>query len=273
MDLQLYHFADAVCAQKVRIALEEKRLPWESRLVRGGGKDDLRSAEYLTLNPNGYVPTLVHEGFALAESRVINEYLEDAFPELALLPENPRQRARARLWTKQVDDSLHLNIYVLTFAIAFRESRLRMSPEALEKSLPLTNPVKRAFTLELIERGFAAPQFRFAIERFVKLLDDMETVLSQTEWLVGDDYSLADCDLTPYLVRLKRLGLFALIEDRFPNVVRWFAVIEARPSFAPAITDWFTEEDDAVARISAEKARGEATAVFDAVPNPRAGAN
>lgn len=270
MELTLYHFADAVCAQKVRLALEEKALAWESRVVRGGGRDDLRSDEYLRLNPNGYVPTLIHNGHALVESRIINEYLEDAFPTKPLLPNEPFQRAQAKLWTKQVDDSLHLNIYVLTFVIAFRAARLRMSKEALEKSLPLTNPVKRAYTIDLIQHGFSAPYFALAIDRFLKLLGDMEAALCSSEWLVGENYSLADCDLTPYLVRLRRLGLFSLLEDHFPSVVRWFAAIETRPSFAPAISDWFTPEDEAGIRASVARSHAEASRVVEAALAARA---
>ncbi len=61
--LELYHTRDAVCPMKVRIALAEKGVEWESRL-----NPDMRSPEYLALNPGGYVPTLIHEGNVLTES-------------------------------------------------------------------------------------------------------------------------------------------------------------------------------------------------------------
>ena len=55
--LMLYHFPGAICAQKVRVALAEKGLYWESRSVLR----ELRSPDYLRLNPHGYVRTLVHD--------------------------------------------------------------------------------------------------------------------------------------------------------------------------------------------------------------------
>ena len=143
----------AICAQKVRVALAEKNLQWESRITLS----ELRSPEYLRLNPNGYVPTLVHDDKVIIELRIINEYIDHAFPEPALLSADPFDRARVGLWTKQIDDSLHLNVYVLTFAASFRQRYLEMSAEQLEKSLPLANPVKRQYTLDLIKHGFESP--------------------------------------------------------------------------------------------------------------------
>ena len=77
--LFLYHGETAVCAAKVRLALAEKQLAWDGQVLdlqRG----DQFAPEYIKLNPNSVVPTLVHEGHGfrevLIESTVINEYLE-----------------------------------------------------------------------------------------------------------------------------------------------------------------------------------------------------
>ena len=52
------------------------------------------------LNPAGLVPVLVDGGQVLTESRIINEYLEDAYPRPRLCPEGAYARARMRLWTR-----------------------------------------------------------------------------------------------------------------------------------------------------------------------------
>jgi glutathione S-transferase len=248
--LTLYHFGGAICAQKVRLALAEKGLEWESRSVLA----ELRSPEYLKLNPNGYVPTLVHDGRVLTESRIINEYLENAFPEPPLLPNDPFQRARVALWTKQIDDSLHLNVYVLTFAINFRQRVIGLSEEQRVRSLPLTNPVKRDYTLDLIERGFNSRYFGLAVARFMTLLREMETALATSTWLVGDTYSLADVDFTPYLRRLEDLGLWSLVKDQHPNVARWYGSVKSRPSYQAAILDWVEPEIESRERRNADAA-------------------
>ena len=82
--LELYHDWRSFCSIKVRLCLAEKQLPWESRFI-DLMKLEHTSPEYLKLNPNGVVPTLVHDGIAIQESTVINEYLEENFPQIPLM--------------------------------------------------------------------------------------------------------------------------------------------------------------------------------------------
>jgi glutathione S-transferase len=238
--LELYHFPGAICAQKVRIGLAEKGLSWESRITQGA----LRSTDYLKLNPNGYVPTLVHDGNVVIESRIINEYIDAAFSTPALMPAKPLDRARASLWTKQIDDSLHLSVYILTFTAGFRAAYLDMSPEQLDSALPLTNPIKRQCSFELLKNGFESPIFALAVDRFRKMFADMEEVLAHATWLAGDEYSLADVDFTPYLRRLADLGVWPLVHNEYPSVARWYAAAMARPSYKTAILGWVSVEDE-----------------------------
>src|SRR5579875_2563430 len=77
--LELYHATNSVCAQKVRLALAEKRLSAKEHLLTLNG--DQYDPAYLKLNPNGVVPTLVHDGHVVTESTIILYYLDDAFPE------------------------------------------------------------------------------------------------------------------------------------------------------------------------------------------------
>ena len=66
--LALYHFDRSTAAQKVRIALAEKGLAWESRYVDPGlDKRQQHDPEYLKLNPRGLVPTLIHDGCVVRE--------------------------------------------------------------------------------------------------------------------------------------------------------------------------------------------------------------
>lgn len=64
--LELYHSINSVCAQKARIALAEKGLPYKEHLMTLGG--DQFDPVYMKLNPNAVVPTLVHNGHAIVES-------------------------------------------------------------------------------------------------------------------------------------------------------------------------------------------------------------
>ena len=77
--LELYHSPISTCSQKVRLVLAEKELPWTPREIHFTAREHLSEA-YLQLNPNGVVPTLVHDGDPIVNSSVINEYLDDVFP-------------------------------------------------------------------------------------------------------------------------------------------------------------------------------------------------
>ena len=103
--LEHYHNINSVCAQKVRIALKEKGLEVKEHLLTLRG--DQHDPAYRKLNPNGVVPTLVHDGKPIIESSLILYYLDDAFPEPPLMLREPLLRHRARMYNKLVDEYVH----------------------------------------------------------------------------------------------------------------------------------------------------------------------
>jgi glutathione S-transferase len=113
------------CA-RVRVVLAEKGVPWESFAI---DLDD-RPAWIYEKNPKGKVPVLEEDGFVLPESHLIMEYLEERYPEPALLPPDPEDRALARLALDSFDDMLGDDYY------AFRRGDDNRLHERLE-SLPL----------------------------------------------------------------------------------------------------------------------------------------
>jgi glutathione S-transferase len=229
----LYHTRDAVCPMKVRIALAEKGLEWESHL-----NPDMRSPEYLALNPRGYVPTLVHDGHVLTESRIISEYIEDAFPDTPLMPLDSVARHRARYWSKQIDDTLHLNVFVLTFLALGGWGLSKLSEEERQRRLPM-EPVKRTIAQDLLRDGIEAKWVAAAIARFRNVLRDMDKALQDTSYLAGDEYSLADVDLSVYTYRLGQLTLDPLWQD-LPHLQKWTDRVYARPAFQAGVVDWLT---------------------------------
>jgi len=130
--IALYHNDMSVCAQKVRMTLSEKRLEWQSHHLdlRAG---DQQKPEYVKLNPNAVVPTLVDDGAVIIESTVICEYLDDAYPEPNLRPRDAAARARTRLWTKQLDEGIHAATSTLSNGIAFRHQKLAWGAQRLEE--------------------------------------------------------------------------------------------------------------------------------------------
>jgi glutathione S-transferase len=78
--IELYHHGSSVCAAKVRLYLEEKRLSWQGHYI-DILKGEQFTPEYRKLNPKSVVPTLVHDERTIRESSVICEYLDDVFAE------------------------------------------------------------------------------------------------------------------------------------------------------------------------------------------------
>jgi glutathione S-transferase len=121
--LELYHGLVSTASERIRLVLEEKGLPWTSYPVDLFNGEQHRPA-YRAVNRMGQVPTLVHDRFALRESSVIADYLDEVFPASPLRPASPHDRARARLWNKTIDE-VHPFTGVLTYAIAFRPALIQ----------------------------------------------------------------------------------------------------------------------------------------------------
>jgi glutathione S-transferase len=234
--LILYHNAISSSSQKVRLCLAEKGITWDSKPVNLGAGEQ-QEDWYRKLNPRAVVPTLV-DGEALQESSVINEYLEERYPTRRLMPDEPMARARVRLWTKQVDESIHDGcIAVLAFGIAFRAQALANREATLRQIEKVPDVIKRERRRDVLERGLDSIHIKIAVLRMLQLFGDMDMALAGTEWLSGPAYTLADVSITPYLTRLDDLNLAGLFA-RWPRVTSWFERCQQRPSYDEAITKW-----------------------------------
>ena len=235
--LALYHNDMSLCAQKVRVCLAEKKLDWENRhlALRAG---EHQQPWYIKLNRRAVVPTLVDGDNVIPESNVILEYLDEAYPQPPLMPEDAFGRARVRLWTKQLDEDIHdASAAILTFGIAFRHQYLERGELGKKMVEQIPNIFKRERRREVIEKGPQSRHFVIAVERMVLLLDEMEEALAQHRWLASDDYSLADVAFTPYLARLEHLNILDMVGER-TRVADWYRRCKARPSFEAAIVKW-----------------------------------
>ncbi len=256
-ELILYHNDMSVCSAKVRMALAEKGMEWESVHLdlRAG---DAQRSEYVALNPSQLVPTLVHGGRAVIESNVICEYLDDIQPEPPLRPADAYARARMRLWTKQLDEGVHAAVSTLGLCIAFRDQYLARDPEEVQRYLAnLVDPARRQRIAHALEFGMDAPGFAPALERFVRLFADMDTALARDPWLAGAAYSLADLAYAPYLARLEHLGLDDM-EKAHPRVGEWRARGAARAAYQDGVKRWFNPSTLALFERRRERARAHA---------------
>lgn len=230
--MDLYHNNMSACSQKVRLVLREKSLkPNEYHLNLRAG--DAQRPDYLAINPNGVVPTLVDHGRTILESTVICEYLDDAYPETPLRPADPADRAEMRLWTMLPDAGLHQACGVVSAAIAFRHQTLALPKEQIDSQIAAKpDPKIRDFLRMMIEQGMDAPVFAPNVKAYDSVLERMERALSGRLWLAGGQYSLADTAILPYVQRIDHLNLKDIFLSQRPSVLDWYQRGSARANYA-----------------------------------------
>lgn len=219
------------------MALEEKQVPWTSRYVDLFKFDQLRP-EYLAINPEGVVPTLVHDGEVICDSGVINEYIEAAFDGIALMPADPLKAARVRGFVKACEDGFEAIVKLTMVNYILPKLRNRWGDEALREQATrrpskfLQDLHSRAVRGEISESELAAASARIGV-----FLDHLEQALVPGQWLVGE-FSLADICVAPFIFRLSALGQDGFWSDtKRPKVHAWYAALSERPSFKIA-TSW-----------------------------------
>jgi glutathione S-transferase len=265
MTLDLYHHGSSACAAKVRLALEEKRLPWNGRYV-DILKGEQFERQFLALNPKAVVPVLVHDGAVVVESTVICEYLEESFPEHPIYPAAPLERARVREWTKAVDEELHPACSAITYVVSHRHTLLRNGVGSFEEYLAggaREGTAARKLKWQWITLGLEAPGAADRIRLYAAYLRKMEDALRGSDWLVGNRFSMADIAMAPYVNRLAALAMEGLWENgRLPRVADWFARVRGRRTFDAALVRWLPEELAREMRANGERSWPEIRALL-----------
>lgn len=227
--LELYNASQSTCSQKVRLVLAEKGLDFIEHKLKLFQNDQLKP-EYLKLNPNGVVPTLVDGGDPIVDSSVIMEYLDEVHPSPRLMPAHGKLRARMRAWMRFFEEVPTVAVRFPSYNAAFARHFEGMSDEEF-KNLAKSKPIRDRFLGEMNkEKGFAFDKLIQAEESIRKTAVRMEGVLSQNDYLLGDDLTLADHCVLPAFVRMEDLGYDYLWSD-LPGMAAWLERIKSRPSF------------------------------------------
>jgi glutathione S-transferase len=151
-----------------------------------------KPSDLVQQNPYGKVPVLVDGDGVVYESAIINEYLDEKFPEMRLLPGDLLLRSKVRIW------------------VDFMNTRLHPAGSDLQK-------------------GRDAEK---ATDRMNQHLSALENELAGTQFLVGNQYSLADITFIPFYTRRER---YKTEFNDYPNVKRWAESLVARPQVAQTI--------------------------------------
>jgi len=197
--MTLYDHPDCPYGMKVRIVLAEKDMDCEMVTVDMQSGQH-RQPEFLKLNPFGRIPVLVDEGCVIYDSTIINEYLDDEYPEPALRPAASDERARVRLLEDYADTAFTL------------------------PAMALQNELAKAATARDESRVKAARDV------VVKALEMLNRELEGKEYLAGDSFSLADVAFAPMALQVEKLGVH--LDNTLKNVKAWVQRLAMRPSIA-----------------------------------------
>jgi glutathione S-transferase len=232
--IELFHFWDSFCSFKVRICLEEKGLPWTGHHIDLMAFENL-TPSYLAVNPKAVVPTLVHDGSLVPESSIINEFLDDRYPEPALRPTDPLARARVRYWVKVEEDELFTAVRPASLNLMMKQAFARYSEADFDRLLAahprphLIPTLKKMFLLPPDPK--AVDQSRRSLRVTLKKMD--QELTEAGPWLAGATYSLADIAAAPVIDRLQRLNMTDLW-DSLPAVKDWVARVTSRSAYQRA---------------------------------------
>lgn len=237
MELVLYHAWVSSASRKVRLALHEKGLAFESRpldLARFEHHEDW----YKRLNPSGIVPALVVDGRPLVESNLINEWLDETFPDPPLMPRDPFRRHDLRLWGKYIDDHCLPAVQKHNWMILFHAFAREWSDDELEARLAaIPTEGRRAVWRRMARQPYTAEELEAATGVLRDMMDRIEARLADHDWLVGDRFGLADIAAAPYVVRFTEIAPGEI--DARPRAAAWWGRMRARPSYAAAVMEPF----------------------------------
>jgi glutathione S-transferase len=233
--VHLYHGDISNCSMRVRMALEEKRVPWTSHHL-DLRKNETRTPEYFSINPYGLVPALVDDGVLIIESADILEYLEDKYPDPALCPPDARSRDEVRHWLK-LAASIHVKAVKTTIYHNKMRGVFKHNPRDAEAYASLQkDPELIAFHRKSgSPEGFSKEEVKAAAATLDECWNRIENALSEHAWIVGEDFSLADIAWIPLHFTL--IGANYDFE-RFPHVQAWAEKLRDRPSFQQGVLKW-----------------------------------
>ena len=196
MAIRLYDAVPSSNSDRVKIALHEKGLSYVRTTLVLANRDQKRP-EFLKLNPYGKVPVIDDGGRILFESCIINEYLEEKYPDPPLLPKDPYLRGRGRV----------LIDYALNY---MHEPYWALRGEMLKPA---------------IERNAAVIDEKHRILR--ELAQYLEVDLANKLYFLGE-FSMTDIAIVPRALRMEAYG--ALPSPSLPRLNAWLERVKARPS-------------------------------------------
>jgi len=229
--IHLWHAGLSTCSQRVRILLAELGLDFESHIVNLQ-LGEQAAPEYQAINPNGVIPSLVHDGVLIIESIDIIAYLDSTLGDSQMQPEEQKNDIAALL--------AHADAAQAALKVCSYEFLFSGGPEMSDEDFDKYQQGQGSGFLRQFHRDYRAGFKRDRIHDAVNAVRDDFQVLEDRlsdgrNWLAGEAFTVADISWTP---NFHRMDLLRWPIDQTPYLSAWFRRISARPSYQSALADW-----------------------------------
>jgi glutathione S-transferase len=193
--IKLYDFQSSPNCQRVKVVLVEKKLPYEIVPVDLRKKEQ-KKPDFLKLNPYGKVPVMIDGTTVLYESCIINEYLDEKYPDISLMPRDPAKKANIRILTD----------YGINHLDPYQNIRAEIAKDEKERNIEVLEAAKN--------------ELKNLLQRFEREIGDQP-------YLAGD-FSLLDAAVIPRFLRMEGFGV--LPDASLPRLGSWLQRMKQRPS-------------------------------------------
>ncbi len=227
--LELYHGGPGANSLKALLPLKEKGLDFKSHLLNLL-QFEQHEPWFVRINPNGQVPVLIHDGKVLTESTVINEYIDESFPDTPLRPADPYGRAQMRVWTKFVDEYFCPALSFLGWHAMIKTAVQSLTPQEFEAKVARIPLQEQRDKWRESAAQVWTPQQLDDWRRKVRVsIQRMEQGMAGP-WMLGQQYTLADVSLFAMLIGMPQRYADIVNEQDSPRVVDWYARMMERPA-------------------------------------------
>lgn len=229
--LEVYTWEPNANSGKPLLTLKEKGVEFVYHYIDMGVRQQ-HSPEYVAINPNGTIPTVIHDGLAMYESTPAMEYIDQAFDGPALTPDDPLEQWRMRWWMRYVDEYLNPSLAMQAgTAFGGRHSLSQAEIDEAVERIPL--PERARVWRLILERGTSPEELDESKRRVTAAIARFEEALQQRPYLAGRSYSLADIDAMCTLHSWP-LTRPEVNPDDTPGLWDWLRRCHARPAIQQA---------------------------------------
>jgi glutathione S-transferase/GST-like protein len=230
MTVHLYHWEPNANSGKPMLTLAEKGVAFESHYT-DLLKFDQHQPEYLRVNPDGTIPTMVHDALVLTESTPIMEYVDDEFPGPPLKPTDTTERWRMRWWMRFFDSYFAPSLSMIGWSVFVGpvvRQRPREELEAAIARIPLES--RRIAWRKAMFNEFTPEELEESRRRVLYCTDILEGHLSRHTWIAGKTFSLGDINgfNLGYAIPLSQPA--HCNDERTPHILEWLRKIYERPA-------------------------------------------